>query len=262
MMVTVSEWFMPRGLRHLCRMSIHPLMHKFLLLLCILLPITAMAEEPAGTLVSLSAEAAMTVPNDEVLAVYRVEASGKVAATLRKQVNSIAQAVSRRLQGEPGAKLTTIGRRMEPVWRYDNAQKRQVRDGWRLVQTEQVRSGKLDRVAEWLDDIEKAGAQLDSLSFVVSEQAALAAQEKLRMQAIAEFRRKAAAIAHGLDAASYRIQRLQTDQQMPVYPVMRNRLMATASDSVQQPSLNSGESRIRVTVRGEVVLPFRDFPAQ
>jgi len=245
---------------------------KYLLILSLLYisPVYA-ADEPAdkGALISLSTTSTLELPNDVVVVRYRIEASGPKADALLQQVNRISQAVHSRLKKEKGLKQATLSRRMEMLWRRESnplsstGSSKRVRDGWRLVQQEQVISSKLDAVLDWVDFIEKAGAHLDSLGFQISERVLKPATEKLQLQAIQKFRTKAGAVAKALDAKSFRITHLQTGSQMPTYnqhakPEMM--LMTARADA--PPSFNAGEGKLSVTVSGQILLPEKDFHVQ
>lgn len=223
--------------------------------------VPAMAGELKGTQVSLSAQAEQMLPNDEVVVRLRIEAEGPKADTLRRKVNRISRVVDARLTREKHVVQETTGRRMEPVWHYDNVSHRRIRDGWRLVQSERVTSTDLDAVPDWVDAIERAGAHLDGLAFQVSRQAENAARDRLRMQAVAEFRARAAATAKALDASSFRILRLNTNAMMPrpIQPMMG---LAMAAKDAAVPALEAGQSRITVKVSGDILLPEKDYPVK
>lgn len=230
------------------------------LALLLLVSVPAMAEEPKGTDVSLSATAEAMLPNDEAVVRFRIEAEGPKADALRQQVNRISQAVGERLGREKGLVQQTTDRRIEPVWHYDSASRRQIRDGWRLVQGWRVTTTRLDAVPDWLDGIERAGAHLDGLSFRASRQAQRAALDRLRMQAVSEFRAQAAVTAKALGASSYRILRLNTNAMVP-RPMMPMMAMAR-SENAPTPTLEAGESRLSVTVSGDILLPEKDYPVK
>ncbi|MDQ6971033.1 MAG: SIMPL domain-containing protein [Mariprofundaceae bacterium] len=104
-------------------------------LLCITPAIATEQTAQQGTRVSLSASASETLANNEVVVVLHISAEGKQASGLREKVNRISRDISTRLAREKGVKLRTTGRRLEAINHYDKAQRRQVRDAWRLVQT-------------------------------------------------------------------------------------------------------------------------------
>lgn len=234
---------------------------------CFLAPLLAVAmpafaaDMPKGTRISLSAVAETALPNDEVAVHFRVQAEGNKPAPLREEVNAISEKIKRRLEKESDVKLTTTSRRLEPLWEYNKLARKRERIGWRMLQTGLITSTRLDAVPDWLDDIERTGAQLSGLQFRISSPTLHDAQDALRLQAIRSFRSQARGIARGLDAKSYRIIRLQTSGQQPVYPMRRDKAGVAMMESKSAPALSAGESRLSVTVSGEIEVPFRDFPA-
>jgi len=238
---------------------------KYLIMLSLLLGSSAWADENTykkETLINLSALSSITLAKNEVVVNYRMEAIGIHAKTLRKKVNGMSQLIHQQLKGEKGMKQTTLSRRMEIRWRYDKVNSRQVRDGWKLVQVEQIVSTNLDAVPHWVDAIEKAGAHLTTLHFRISDAAINVAQNSLRLQAIQAFRTKASSFAKALGATSFRIVQLQTSQQQPVYRINRGMpdmaLMAKSANA-PAPSFHTGEGKISVTVSGSIALPFKAY---
>lgn len=214
---------------------------------------------PEGTRITLTAMVERNIANDEAVISYRIEAEGKSAERLRAEVNAIAAKIESRLKKEEGLVRETTDRRMEPVWKSDK-NRRQYRSGWRLVQGEQIKTMKLDRIPGWLDDIEAAGAKVDGIGFRVSSKRAEAVRSELLLLAVAKFRNRAQALAKGLDARSYRVMRLQTGSgHFPVAKMERSDVMMFAEREAAEPSLSSGQGNISVTVSGEIEVAFRDF---
>jgi len=211
-----------------------------------------------GTIVSVSATASTQLANDEAVLDYRIEASGPNAKSLQHQVNTIAGRAHKALAAFPELKQQTTGRSLQVMNHYDKTLGRQVRDGWRLVQSEQVTGSDVQAVVGWVEEIEKAGAYMERLSFTVSEKSSRATADTLRMQAIRSFRTKATAMADALGATSFRIVSLHSDERRPPAPMQQRGVMAlSATESA--PSMNSGESRLSVTVSGEILLPEKVF---
>ncbi|OIO71594.1 MAG: hypothetical protein AUJ58_00050 [Zetaproteobacteria bacterium CG1_02_55_237] len=200
----------------------------------------------------------MKMDNDEVVVNFRIEAEGKQAEGLQKQVNDISHKVNALQDKHAGLKQQTTGRSLQAVSHYDKSLGRQVRDGWRLVQNEQVISHELAGVEQLVDDIEKAGSHLDQLSFRASDSASEKAVEILRMQAVQKFRNQAATMAKALEAPSFRILRLSSDSRTPPMPLMQRSMMAM-SPAEAAPSFNIGESELSVTVSGDILLPEKSF---
>ncbi len=236
--------------------------------LLLLTPMLAQAQDdaeyfPEGTRINLSASAEMVLPNDEVIVSFRVEKQGKDADAVRSYVNKVSGAIEQRLKQEADVKLKTLSRNMQPVWKYVKNSPR-VRVGWQMTQSGQISTTNLKAVPKWLDAIESAGAHLSNLNFRVSDAISKQAMESLRRQAIANFRSKAAGMAKGLDAESFRIIRLNTSGQAPQPRIYRAEMamMAKASADNAQPALSAGENKITVTVSGEIEVPFIDYPAK
>ena len=236
----------------------------YLILLLLLFTPSAWAEDSShlqGTRITLTTTASLTLPNDEAIIHYRMEASGRNSELLRAEVNRISNALQTRLKQEKDLKQTTLSRRMEPIWRYDKSQGRQLREGWRLVQSEQITTRALDAIPNWLNNIEAAGAHLDALNFHIADATMEAAQTDLRLKAVAQFRQQAASLAQALDATSFRILELNPSQERAQQPVMRHErvMMQAAADSAPPPSLNSGEGEISVQIHGTILLPVKDY---
>lgn len=221
----------------------------------------AESQGPNGTRINLNAAVETQVPNDEVVISFRVEKEDKNARVARQYVNKVSAAIKNRLKHEQGVKHKTTSRNMQAVWKHYKDRPRQ-RTGWRMTQSGQIVSSKLDAVPGWLNAIEAAGAQLSGLQYRISAKRSKSVQDSLRLQAIASFRDKAAVIAKGLSAKTFRIIRLNTSSHAP-QPVRYRAEMAMMAKSVSAdtPALSSGEGKISVNVTGEIETPFIDFPA-
>ncbi|MFQ5345137.1 MAG: SIMPL domain-containing protein [Mariprofundus sp.] len=225
------------------------------------MPFSASAEagQPTGTRIDLSATETVRIANDEVVISFRVEKEGESADDVRLYVNRVAGVIQQRLKKEPGVKLKTVGRNIQPVWKYPKHGQR-MRTGWRMIQSGQVISSKLDAVPKWLDGIEAAGARISSLQFRVGNTASQQAENRLRLKAIAAFRRQAMTIAKGLNAKHFRIIHLDTASHAPQPVIYRSRAMMAKSADGVSPSLAAGGSRLDVTVNGTIQVPYTDFP--
>lgn len=239
---------------------------RYLLILSLLIlsPLHAQAEatQPAGTRITISTSAERELPNDEVVITFRVEQEGKDANAIRQQVNRITDLIHKRLQKEARLKIKTTGRNMQPVWHHPKNQPR-IRTAWRMSQSEEITSSNLEAVPQWLETIESEGAQLSNLQFRVSQQLSLQTKDALLLQAIKAFRSKAATLAKGLDASSFRIIHLNSSAQEPRPVLYRSEMvmMAKSADAAA-PSLSAGEGVARISVNGEIEVPFTDFPLQ
>jgi len=254
----------PSYLQKCSASSIFKLM-KYIILLTLLIASPAWAAKlnnPHDTRINLSATANAQIANDEAVIIYRLEASGNNPAKLRQQVNRMSQSIHQQLQHEKGIKQQTLSRNMQMLWRYDQRNSKQVRNGWKLVQQEQITTLRLDAVANWVDGIEQKGAHLSSLNFKISQARLQASQTKLRIQAIQKFRQQAQDMAKALGTKSFYIEQLQTNQQQPTYLMQNRKAMMVSSDTATTPSFHSGEGKISMRISGTVALPLIHYPVK
>jgi len=202
------------------------------------------------------------IANDEVVINYRIEQESKDAKSVRQYVNRVSGLIQKRLKDVDGVTLKTTGRNMQPVWQHRPNKPRE-RTGWRMTQTGQVISKKLDAVPDWLAAIEDAGAHLSGLQFRISAATSQEVQGRLLLQAIAIFREKASVIASGIGASSFKVIRLNTASQTPRSPMYASDMpmMARSMKSAAAPALSAGKSLVKINISGEIETPFVDFPA-
>lgn len=236
----------------------------YLIAVFLLFASTAWADDAPsmqGTLMSISVSEDALLNNNEVVVDFRLEASGSPAAGLQDKVNVLAATVNAILDKQQGLRRQTTGRSLQMLNHYDKTSGQQKRDGWRLVQSERLITMNLSAVPDLIDQIEKAGAHLDRLAFRVSAATAEAALDNLRDKALKKFKARSSAMAKTMDAPTYRIVRLSTDADRPVRPMMQRGVMALSS-AEQAPALNAGQSRLGVTVSGEILLPEKVYPVR
>ena len=222
---------------------------------------SALAKPVPGAEVSLSAQARAMVANDQVVVDYRIEASGRHPDALRRQVNGESQAIDARLAKEVGVMQATTGRSIEPIEHYDQTARREVNDGWRVAQSAEITASHLAAVPHWLSAIETDGARIDGLHYRVSDATMAATKERLRLEAIHEFRQQAAMVAGALGVASFRIVSLTDNVEIPTPGPVR--FMAVAMNApAPTPALDSGDSTVRVTVSGQIELPAKIYAAK
>jgi predicted secreted protein len=219
----------------------------------------AYAADASGSTISLTAQASIDVPNDEVVIHFRVEERGNQLDGLRRRVNQISAVIKKSLADEQGVKLETTSRRIDPIWQKDAYQRK--REAWLVVQSGTITSKKLDDVPKWLNIIEQTGAKLQNLSFHVSDDLRLKTQEILGVEAIQKFRSKAVSVAKALGAKSFEVIRLSTGGSIPTQPMFRQEMayMGKAMAAGSAPALSAGDSRLLVTVFGDIEVPRKRF---
>ncbi|MDX8397323.1 MAG: SIMPL domain-containing protein [Mariprofundaceae bacterium] len=236
--------------------------YLIIIALCFVTPAWAVNQiESQNTQIQLSATASQQVANNEAVIIYQVQARGQHADQLRLSVNQVSHTIHQALKHEKGLQQQTLNRQMQMTWRYEPKRKQQVHDGWSIEQVEQIKTENLDELSKVLDLIEKSGAHIKQLRFQVSDDLRQKTIQKLRFQAITKFRKQSADFAKALDAQSFHILNLHSNQTQPRYPQPQVR-MAMSSKAEHAPNFEAGQAKINVTISGKIELPLKNYPVQ
>ncbi len=214
-----------------------------------------------GIRIQLSAAAEADFANNEMVIHFRIESEGKNPTTLRRKVNAISHAVDENIKGMKGIRSQkTMNRQLQARWQYNKLTKQQVRYGWLLRQNEQIICD-IKAGAAIVTAIEQAGALLGNIRFQIDALTQQHHRQTLEQQAIKDFRARASYLAQGFDAHSFQIINIQTEQQQRRLhqPRVEQRMFKSAVANDAPPVLHSGEQSIKVSVRGTILLPPKDF---
>ena len=217
------------------------------LLIALLLPLAALAEEerqPLFNLVSLAAQAEREVPNDLLAAVLAAEAEGADPAKLAREVNQKMQRALELAKAERAMRARSGAYQTWPV----SDKGRIVR--WRVRQELRLESGDFAAATDLIGRLQ-ASLTLASLALSVSPEARRQAENALTAEAIAAFEERARVVRDAMKAKGYRVKDLQVGggpQPRPMMAEMRSLAAASA------PAVEPGTSRILITVSGTVQL--------
>jgi predicted secreted protein len=199
--------------------------------------------------ITVTANATVSIPNDRMHAFLRTEVDNADAALAAAEVNRrIAQAIAR-AKAVAGVEVTTSGYSSYQV----NEQNRPTR--WRVAQTITLEGNDFAALAGLATRMQADdGLVLSGLNFSVSTKARRAAEEALTQQAIKAWQQRAQAVATGFGATAWRTGRVtvQASDDMRPQPMMR----ASAASAMAPPPVNveGGNSDVTVTVSGEAIL--------
>lgn len=230
------------------------------------LPATAWAGKNAssGAWVSLSASAHERVPNDQVVVLYRLSFEGKDPQRLRANLNAAAVRVKRLLAATSGVTDTTTGLSLQRLQHFDQKTRREVKTGWRLVQSGKAIGDSVKEAPFWISKLSSAGARVSSLHMQLSPAARTSAYAALERRAIAAFRARAAQAARSLQVRSYRVTKLNIEPQSASpqpRPLVRMTAMAQVGGVAHKPALSAGSSLVSLRVDGTIRLPTKRYAA-
>jgi predicted secreted protein len=201
--------------------------------------------------VTVSASASVTLPNDRMYAWLRAEAENSSAAAAAADVNSRMAKALARIKAVPGVKVSTTGYGTNQV--YDKS-----RPGrWRVTQSLKVEGTEFIALAALAGKLQdEDGLLLSGISFSLSDEARKPAEDGVTQSAIKAWQQRAQNAAQGLGYTAWRAGRVnvQTSDAAPPYP-MQMRAQSMAVESKAQPvSVEAGTTDVSVTVSGEAVL--------
>lgn len=215
------------------------------LLVLLTLPLAAAAQAPAEplfNLVTLQADAMREVPNNQFGAVLAAEAEGTDTAQLADSVNremqkALAVAKTYRSVIARSGSYQTL-----PV--YDKG--RILR--WRVRQELRLESTDIAAAVELVGKLQ-ASLVVSGMSLSVSPEVRRQTENALHAEAIAAFEERARLVRDAMKAKGYRVRDLQFSSGESPRP-----MFAAARQSVAQPAIEPGTTRILITVSGTIQL--------
>ncbi len=223
-------------------------MNRMLLILLMFFATVAMAEESHFDRVTLTASAADLVANDTMIATLSREAEGKDTAALANEVNKHIEWAVAEVKKHPDFKVRTQAYNTYPVYH------KNVVTGWRVSQSIRIEAHDAAQLSKLLGTLQKR-LNLTGVSFSVSPSLRQESENKLISRAIDAFKARAKIIARDLGHSDYRLVRLNvsTSGGGPVFQA-RAMVMEAAPAARVAPALEAGESRLTVSVNGEIEL--------
>jgi len=221
-------------------------MHALLLAL-LLAPAAVLAQAPETlfNLVTLSAHAEREVPNDLLSAVLAAEAEGAEPAQLANEVNRTMQRALATAKGYRGVNARSGTYQTFPIYDKNRITR------WRARQELRLESADFAAVTDLIGKLQ-ASLVVTGMTLSVSPEARRQAENALIPEALAAFDERARLVRDAMKAKGHRVRDLQLSGSEPVRPVFAARSMA--SQSVAQPAVEPGTTRIVITVSGTIQL--------
>jgi predicted secreted protein len=224
-------------------------MRARLFLALLLLPAAAPADEPLFNLVTLSAQAEREVPNDLLTAVLAAAADGADPAQLADSVNRTMQRALALAKAARDVQVRSGGYQSSPLYEHN----RIVR--WRVRQELRLESHDIAAATGLIGKLQSI-LTLAGLSLSVSPELRRKTENALIGEALAAFKERAGLVAGAMAEKSYRMRSLQISGGGPFprpIPMLAGKA-APGSFSPSAPALETGTSRVLVTVSGTIQL--------
>jgi len=207
----------------------------------------AQTPEPLFNLISLNAQAEREVANDLLTANLAAEAEGSDPAQLADEVNRSMQRALTTALGYKTVKSQSAGYQTIPVVDKNRVAR------WRVRQELRLESADFAAASELIGKLQ-ANLVVTGLNLSVSAETRRKAENSLIAEAIAAFDERARVVRDAMKAKSYRVKDLNISAGGAAPRPMLMKARALSSDSVAQPALEPGSSRIVISVSGSIQL--------
>ena len=223
---------------------------RSMLFTLLLAPLAAGAQVPAETLfnlVALSAQAEREIPNDLLTATLAVEAEGADPAQLADGVNRTMQRALAAAQAYKSVKAQSAGYQTMPVYDKNRVAR------WRVRQELRLESGDFAAATELIGKLQ-ATLVIAGLNLSVSGESRRKAENALIADALAAFDERARVVRDAMKVKGHRVRDLQLSTGGAPPRPMLSMARQMSSESVAQPAIEPGSTRILVTVSGTIQL--------
>lgn len=235
------------------------------------LPVAVRADnkDDGSTTVQLNAEARRMVAQDRVQATLAIEATGKTAEAVQKDINTKMQAAKTMYDGVSDVKPTTGSYNVYKDYEPEPAPKkgeagwtpaqREAHAFWRGSQEIQLDGAKKDDLLALIASLQKQGFAVRNLNFYMSRAAEDGVKDALIVEALGNIQARASNIQKALGMKTIRYARIDLGDNgvRPVPMYARGAMMKTemaSADAMPAPVAEAGETEVVVNVTAEVKL--------
>ena len=221
------------------------------ILMILAAPIQAAADDsalPAGaTILHLTERADRMLPRDEIVAVLRVETTGKAPREVQGEVNRRMAAALAEAKKAAAVKIETPSMN---AYETRDPKKGTV---WTASQSLRLQSKDFGATLSLVGTLEDQGLAVASLTFEVSPEALAGVQDGLTAEALKQVRARAEAIATDLGLAVDHVKTVIVGNAAAPGPQPRA-MMAGAPAAMPPPAAEPGEAPASIVVDAEIVL--------
>jgi predicted secreted protein len=195
--------------------------------------------------INLATDANTEVENDTLTAVLYAQREGTDLSTLANEVNKTIKKAVATSKKSPNVDVRTLAYQTIP--RYD----KQRLTGWRVRQSIRLESQDSEQLSKLIGDLQNSLA-VESINYSVSPQKVREVEDKLIVEAIDAFTRRAKLITKQFGRSNYRLVEVHINTAgAPIRP-MQMRSAPMALEAASAPTIEAGKQDIRITINGTI----------
>ena len=211
----------------------------------------AQSNEPLNyNLISVQADAARQVSNDEMHAVLYIEKSNKQPAELAAQITQLMNQAMALAKKYPQVKIETGSQTTYPI--YDN-DSRKLKE-WRGRAEIQIESTDFKAASQLVSELQQY-FQTQSINFNVSDAQRKKVENELMVEASKNFQQRAQLLSQSWNKSGYNLVNLNlnTNSSYP-QPIMMRANMAklSSAEATDAQDISAGESKVTVNANGTI----------
>lgn len=210
------------------------------------LTLGSVASAHAGTLVDISAEAAVAAANDLVRATLFAEASGSNPKSLSTRINGLMANALRASKSQGGVKAQSGGTRTYPVYGKNG----QI-ESWRMRSELTLESRDPQAISDLIGRLQE-NLGVSGIQFMPAPETRKSAEDEAIKAAISAFQERARLVASSL-GQSYKIKQMSINSSGHFRPPVVFRKAAAMQNEAAAPMpMESGESQVQVNISGQI----------
>lgn len=213
-------------------------------------PTIGVAEDLNYNLYHLQASASREIENDLMVVTMMTTHQAETAQRASDEVNDYMDWALSQLEDKSEIDARTEQYNTWPQYRSEKIV------GWNVSQTLRMESSDFEALTDLVGEFQTR-LQVQSMSFAVKTETREAAENELISEALEAYRARADIVSESMQAESYDLVTSNINTQnynSPVYS--RARTESFSSDARAAPAVEAGESKVTVTVSGQIQLVF------
>lgn len=210
------------------------------------------AENPEHRIITLQAETSREVQNDQMQATLYAELNNASPTVLAKETAQIINRAMDLAKAYPTVHINNGAQNTYPIYSDKNKL-----TGWRSRAEIQLKTSDFKAGSELIAQLQTS-MQLDGVNFSVSNEQRTKVENELLSEITGIFRARATQLQQAWGANKYELVNMNinssSDEPRPYPMMMRAAKFDAASDAVPAQTVQSGNSRVRITANGSIQL--------
>lgn len=223
-----------------------------LTLMALLSSAPSLAQTPEHRIISLQADTSREVQNDQMQATLYAELNNSNPTVLAKQTAQIMNHAMGLAKNYSTIRVSNGAQNTYPIYSDKNKL-----TGWRSRAEIQLKTSDFKAGSELIAQLQ-SNMQLEGVNFSVSSEQRMRVENELLTEVSNIFRERSTQLQRAWGATKYELVNLNinssSDEPRPYAMMMRSAKFEVSSDAVSAQTMQSGNSRVRVSANGSIQL--------